>query len=474
MNRRIFVAAGIVSLIIAMSMVPVVAQGFGVQWTSSFQVLNLGSTDANITMTYYNQDGSLASMASGYSNPDSDTVSANASNTYYPVHAADGFNGSVVIASSEEVAVISNLVINTTASGLGSYVGFTAGANKIYFPLVMKGNSNNDTTFNVQNAGTSGSVTINIHFEPEVGQGYTTIPDVTDTIPQGAAHTYDLTQMSQFSGVSKWVGSATVEVTDPADGKIAGVATTVNTKQANAYALYTYNAFTGGSTTVIAPLIQENNSGNRTSINCQNIDTSTTTTIRVDYTPESGSASKASEEKSGIGPNGVAVFLQDYQGATKFVGSARITSDPAVPMVCVINQQKPSQGKGSAYEGFDPAKATSKVVLPLVQSRNGNDTKGYVWASLNIASADGSDVSVTCDYRPEPGISDPPNSTGSGAVVVFLLSDIFGDGSKFVGGAVCEETSGKPIFAIVNQTRSGGPYSYRDVLSSYDGFNVTP
>jgi hypothetical protein len=470
-TRRIFSTVSVALLLTIMTSVLTGAQGFGVSWTSSFQVLNLDdSNPATISMTYYEQDGSLASMATGYSNPDNDTVSAGGSNTYFPVHAAEGFGGSVVIASDRQLAVISNLVANSTASAIGSYVGSFGGAGKIYYPLVMKGNGNQDTVFTVQNTGAA-DVTFRIDFTPEVGKGYSAISSKTDTVAMGAAHSYDVTTMSEFSGVTKWVGSATVEVTSPSGGTVAGVATIVNRKQTTAYGLYTYNAFTAGSTTVVAPLIQENNGGNRTSINCQNI-SGTTTTITTNYTPEPGLAAKASESRANIGANGIAVFLQDYGGSTKFVGSAEISSSPAVDLVCVINQQKPATGRASAYEGFDPDSATSKVVLPLVQSRNGNDSKGYVWASINVASKDGSAAAVTCDFRPEPGISDPPNVSKTQAVSVFLLSDVFGTGAKFVGGAVC--TADKPIFAIVNQTRSGGPHAIRDVLSSYNGFNVTP
>jgi hypothetical protein len=448
----------------------VYAQGFGVSWDSSFQVLNLSDTDdANIQMYYYNQDGSPATMESGYSNPDSDTVTKGQSNTYFPIHAAAGFNGSVVVSSDQPIAVISNLVVNTTARALGSYVAFESGANTIYFPLLMKGNASQTSTFNVQNTG-SDSVDITISFTPEVGSSYPSISPINDTIAMGAAHTYDLGTLSQFSSVTKWVGSASVTVGDTADS-IAGVASTVNQKFSDAYQLATYNAFNSGSTTVLLPLIQENNSGNRTSINCQNIDPSNTTTISVAYTPEAGSVSKVSESKPGITANGIAVFLQDYQGSAKFVGSATVTSSPAVPLVCVVNQQKPANGRYSAYEGFDPSAATDTVVLPLIQSRNGNDTNGYVYSSINLATADGSSHSITCDFRPAPGFTDPSDATDSGASVVFVQNDIYGNGSKFVGGAVCSTGDGAGLFAIVNQARLNTPQPTRDTLSSYDGFN---
>lgn len=447
------------------------AQGFGVTWNASFQVLNLSETQvANISIMYYNQDGTPATMASGYTNPVADTVQANESNTYYPIHAAEGFNGSVVISSDQEVAVISNLVVATTQSGLGSYVGFQQGDSKAYFPLVMKGNSYNTTTFNIQNTGGT-SVDITIEFTPEAGSTYPAIPDVADTIAVGAAHTYDLSTMSQFSSVTKWVGSATVSVTDTANDSIAGVATTVNERYSAAYQLATYNAFTAGSTTVILPLIQENNSGNRTSVNCQNIDPSTSATVQVTYTPETGYGSKASESLASVPSNGLAVFLQDYQGTTRWVGSATVTSSPAVPLVCVVNQQKPAAGTVSAYEGFNPSSATDTVVIPLIQSRNGNATNGYVYTSVNLATADGAAHSVTCDFSPSPGFTDPANSTDSGASVVFIQSDIYGTGAKFIGGAVCSTSDGAGIFAIVNQARQDTPVTPRDTLSTYDGFN---
>jgi hypothetical protein len=472
--KKIFTILMLSSLILtfgSISAVPVKAQGFGITWNASFQVLNLSDTqEATINIFYYNQDGTLATMESGFSNPVADTVAAGRSNTYYPVHAASGFNGSVAIQSSVDVAVISNLVAGTPQAGLGSYVGFKQGDSKLSFPLVMKGNSSNTTTFNVQNTGGT-EAGITIEFTPEAGSTYANISDVTDTIQPGAAQTYDLSQMTEFSAISKWVGSATVTVDDTVNDSIAGVATTVNTKNADAYQLLTYNGFTSGSSTVVLPLIQENNNGNRTSINCQNIDPATTTDVTVTYTPGTGYGAKSSENAADVPSNGMAVFLQDYQGATSWVGSATVTANPAVPLVCVVNQQKPLIGTASAYEGFDPGAATDKVVVPLVQSRNGSASSGWVYTSINIATADGNSHPVSCDFSPAPGFNDPTDASGSGASVVFLQNDVYGNGDKFIGGAICTTGDGSDIFAIVNQTRQGTPQTPRDVLSTYDAFN---
>lgn len=439
------------------------AQGFGVSWDSSFQVLNLGDVNADIDIYYYNPDGTLAI------DPVADVVNVGESNTYFPVHAPDGFNGSVVVSSSQPIAVISNLVINTPAKGLGSYVAFPNGAATIFFPLVMKGNptpTRSTTTFNVQNTGAD-EVDITVDFTPEAGSTYVEVPDITATIPMGAAATFDLYAMDEFAAIDKWVGSVTVMVGDAVNDSIAGVATTVDLRYATAYQLGTYNAFVKGSDTVVLPLIQEANNGNRTSVNCQNLSQTETVTVTVDYIPETGYAAKASETLADVPPNGVAVFLQQPSGVPTWVGAATVTSDPAAPLACVVNQQRADRARLSSYEGFDPADATMTVELPLIQSRNGS---GLVYTSINLATEDGAAHDVVCDFKPAPGYTDPPDATGNGASVIFINNDLFGDGAtSFVGGATC--TSDVGLFAIVNQTRAVPGATLRDILSTYDGFN---
>lgn len=445
----------------------VYAQGFSVSWESSFQVQNLGTADASILMYYYDQEGNLAAMDGTYANPDSDTVAVGASNSYYPIHAAANFNGSVVVSSSEPIAVISNVVVKTASAGYGSYVGFQQGASSIFFPIVMKGNGNNTTTFNVQNTGST-EAAITITFTPESGKGYATIANIADTLAVGAAGTYNLGDLAEFAGASKWVGSASVTVTDTANDSIAGVANTVNYANGAAYQLATYNAFTGGSTEVLMPLVMESNSGYRTSLNCQNIDPAITTKITAVFTPESGGNAKANMVVENVGPNGVAVFLLAESGTTKFVGSATAASDPAVPLVCIVNETGGARGQISAYEGFNLTAATDEVVLPLIQSRNAN-----WYTSINLATGDGASHTITCDFAPNSGFTDPSNQSGTGASVVLLQNDIYGTGQKFVGGATCSvDSAGAGLIAIVNQVNATAQVA--DTLTSYDGFNTTP
>jgi hypothetical protein len=373
-----------------------------------------------------------------------------------------------------QIAVVSNFTYESPAQGIGAYSGVSAGATKIYFPMLQKGNSQQDSLMNVQNAGDSDQQ-ITIDFKPE--PAYAAVASINDTIKKGAAHTYDLQTLSQFAAITRWVGSATVTAVNPSTGTLVGVSIMRKSTDPNAFGVYAYNAFRKGSTTVVAPLIQEANGGNRTSINCQNIDATKATTLTVTYTPEPGNPAKASEIKTNIAPGGPAVFVQSETVSPttpKFVGSARIASNPAVPLVCVINQQKRSVGRMSSYEGFDPVDATSTVVLPLLQSKNGSVSRGYNYTTVNAATADGSSATFTLDFRPETGISDPANQSKTGSVAVFDQRVLVALPNKYVGGGVVTASGSAKIFVVVNQNRELMPEAYRDPYSSYDGFNIAP
>jgi hypothetical protein len=93
-----------------------------------------------------------------------DTVAAGGSNTYYPIGASDGFNGSVVISSDQQIAAIANVLRGTQGS---SYGGFTSGAETVSLPLINKNNYGIDTWFNVQNTGAaSATVTVSYSGQP--------------------------------------------------------------------------------------------------------------------------------------------------------------------------------------------------------------------------------------------------------------------------------------------------------------------
>jgi hypothetical protein len=455
MKRVLF---GLVAALIVSAMVMPTA-ALAADAYSSIQVLNLGTAAAEINISYYDQNGALVTLPGGLSNPVPDTVAVGESNTYFPVHTADGFNGSVVIESTEPIAVISNILYTSTPMAQSSWVGFEQTGTELRFPLIMKGNNSNDTTFNVQNT-TSASVQVLIEFSPEPGGGYGAIASVTDNIPAWAAHTFDQRTMSQFSGVTKWVGSA--KVTVQGAGAIAGVAQQLDSARNTATA---YNGFLGGSPTVEAPLIMTANNNMWTSINCQNLGAGNTD-VTVAYTPESGYAAKPNDTKTAVVPNGTAVFLN--YGTTKWVGAATITNSASNDLACVINQNNLVTFYASAYEGFDGSVASDTAVAPFVQYQP--QSGGNLYSSINVKNLSGSTATITVDFKPGPGFGDPttlskPN-VAAGAVAVFIIYEPLGAGVKYLGGAEIHSDAGN-IGVVINQGKLG--YT-GDVYSSYDAF----
>lgn len=431
-------------------------------YESAIQVQNLDTDySANIFIYYYNPDGSLADLPDPYTNPVSDTVLAGSSNTYLPIHPDAGFTGSAVIQSDREVALISNLTVAATNRALGTYTGVSSGGPSLFFPLIDK--RKNVSVFSIQNAG---SVTANytVDFIPLPGSIYADIPNVSGSLNVGAAKLYN---MADYNGTSDWLGS--IKVTASA-GSVTGVVSNVNNTLITSPTNAVYNGFNGGATTANLPLIVEANNGNRTGTSCQNLGPNPAT-ITMSYTPSTGYPARPDDVFAAVPVNGIAVKVMSDVG-TKWIGGATVTVDSGSNIVCVVNQTRPIRKNSNLYEGFNPLAATDQVVLPLIMSKNGNITQAFT--AFSIASADGTPISVTCDWKPSPGFVDIADTTkDSASVLVFSQQTGFSPSdTRWIGSAVCTENSGKGIFAVVNQSREGLPFDYlRDVTSAYDGFN---
>ncbi|HLE14000.1 MAG TPA: hypothetical protein VI776_04565, partial [Anaerolineales bacterium] len=99
-SMRLFL---VIALLLAMAFLVGTAQAGNFTYTSGIQVQNLDNSQASVTLTFYNQDGTKENTVT-------DNIAANGSKTYFPLNqVAEGFNGSVVIASENRVAAVSNI-----------------------------------------------------------------------------------------------------------------------------------------------------------------------------------------------------------------------------------------------------------------------------------------------------------------------------------------------------------------------------
>jgi hypothetical protein len=436
----------VIAMLVCLLVVPA-ASAQGITWTSGFQVQNLGTATATLTITYYNQDGSVAATVA-------DSIAASGSKTYFPLSAvADGFNGSVVISSDQPVVAIANTLGNYPQY-TASTESFSAGANSVQLPLIMRANSGYYTWFNVQNVGTAdASVTVQ-YVRGSDGNNYTA-PAVT--IKPGAAQTFDQHDLTQLG--TKFIGSAVVTANQPIVASVMQVGETYRNMMG-------YNGFTGGSTKVSMPLIMANNSGYYTGYQVQNVGGSSAT-INITYgTNLAAGGFVPTNETATLAPNESKTFQQiGGQWTGTYVGSATITSNQ--PIVAIVNQVKMTAPVlGTAYDGFNPDAATAKVSMPLVMNANSTLYTGF--QVMNVGT---SATTITVTFSPNTGggyvpasetaTIDPGNSYNS------IQAAKWGS-NKYIGSAIVTAGAGGKIVAIVNEAASTWA---GDQFMTYNAFN---
>jgi len=458
----------VLALLAALVLSPsaVSAQKFA-SYITGTQVMNLGGTDAVIEMVYYNADDGSGS-AGQQADAVSDTITANSSKTYFP--AVTSFKGSVVLSSNSPVGAVVN-VQNSTATAMASYVGAAQGGTTVSLPLLMKANGSvpYDTWFSVQNAG-SADANISIKYS-DIATPVTAVikPNASKTFSQSteASHTAKV-----FSGVIT------------SDQPIVVVVLQENTAKMLAYTGFNPDA---AAANIVFPLVNINNSGILTGIQIQNTSASATD-VTVSYTPSL--AGTACTETQTIPGNSSSTFalaaftVASPAGITtncapgvKFVGSAQVTGNTgSAALVGIVNQSKTEYAE--AYGAFNPANATSKVVMPLLMDRNGNNLYSTGFSVMNVGAAS---TWVKCTLSGAAAAAYTPS--GQLAVGAALTPNQAGAiALKYVGSGQCTAytdntytvvDNAAKLVAVVNEKgNTSNPAADRFLV--YEGINVVP
>lgn len=425
----------VISLVLLLALVgPVAVSGQGITYDCGFQVQNLGTSQATITVTYYNKDGSIAASKTY-------DVAVGGSKLFYPLSdVSDGFDGSVVISSNQPVAAIVNELGNSGAYG-ASYAGFSDGATTMNLPLIMRNNGGFNTWFNVQNAGTADA---NVTVTYTAGShGYDA--SQTATIKPGAAHTFDQATFATLG--DKFVGSAKVTSNRP-------IVATCN--QVGPTTLLAYDGFADGSLYPSMPLVNCNNAGYITGVQIMNIGTAATN-VTVSYT--ASLAGTDTTETINIAAGGSETFAL-FKFTDKFVGSAAVTGNSASQkLVVVVNQLNSGANKGAAYGGFDPAMATDKVSAPLAMAHNG----GY-YTAVTVQNVGTSSTTATITYSDSTATESKTLVAGES----WPIDQNTHFGSTYVGSATVTASAGGKIIAMVNELNNAAT---GDAFLVYEAFN---
>lgn len=438
--QRAALAVGFMAAAIGFLPASVSAQDF--TYISGVQVQNLSGSTANISLSFYSTaSGTLTTSAS-------DTIAANSSKTYFgaTMPVSTGFNGSMVVSSDQPVAAISNILGNSGVAS-ASYDGAAAGSTTLLLPLLMKGNSGNDTWFNIQNTG-SAAATVNVAYSDG-----TNVNGVS--INPGASHSY-FQASETHSGPH--VFSAIVTSAQP----IAG--TVLQEKASGPSLMFAYTGFNAGSTNPVMPLINSNNGGTITGVQIQNAGGSDTN-VTVSYTPSLAGAACTETQSIPHGTSKTFALAAFANGAfsncaagQKFVGTAKVTTNSAsMPLTAIVNQL--GSIFGEAYGAFNPTAATAKVVFPLIVQRS------FDFSGISIMNVSGGDTNVSCTFS---GTAFTVPSTllhANQAKTVLMTSAI---GTNYVGSGTCTASGAGKIVGVANQL---GKVLTGDQFLVYEGIN---
>jgi len=412
--------------------------------------MNYLSDPAEVMLTFYDTDGSTAATIIGIS------LTANApaswNQLYYPPGLSSGWNGSVVVSSSQPLAAIVNEAAISPLVEAASYTGFESGGTTAYLPSIFKNAWTWTTTFAVQNAG-SVATDITVEFRDMSG----TLVD-TDVYPDVAAGA----SVYCNQGVDDELGSffaGSVKITSNPEPVVAVV-----NEDSTYYDTMAYNGLASGSTSVYLPSIFKTYYCWSTDIRMMNVGGSSTTAT-LSFRDFDGVETYSVDVP--LDPNVPWATNQHFDDNIPFfwAGSVRVTTDPAQPLVVIVNEaaQDPScgSGKAMAYSGM-PASGT-EYVLPSI-FRN-----AWGWfTDLRMMNITGSEVSVTRRYYNMAGTEVWSDTQPIPAYGVRAYNQMFEeDLGGFFEGSVKLEATGD-IVVIVNEDGW-----WDDVSMVYNGIPIT-
>lgn len=410
-------------------------------YATGFQIVNLSSTEANATITFYAEGGTTAATFNT-------TIPANGNRTFSNLATdiadlPDGFAGGAVVSSDQEVAALVN-VIRDGDFGVGaSYSGVSEGATTVTLPLLFRDFFGFNTAYNVQNVSTSvANVTIN----------YSNGATESAAIQPGASARFDQTNNADIP--TDFSGSATITSDQPVAAAVVQNGSTV----------LSYNGFTSTSTAPVLPLINANNFEFFTGISMQNSGTESTD-VTVSYTPSTdGTACTETQTipsgetrffalysiAEGTGDSPTPITSDCARGET-LVGSAQVTANSASqPLTAIVNQQNNVTAKGGSYSGFDASEATDTIIFAIIQDRFFNYFTGYSIVNVgDVATA------IECVYS-DTDVTQGVESLAPGETFTINQQNVIAD--AYNGSGVCTASaSGAQIIGILNQVNAGAP-----------------
>jgi hypothetical protein len=468
------VKALVVGMLILLVAVPMAGAQGGGNWDSSFNVVNLGTANATVTVTFYAENGTpttptqLGTSTGPIGNPF--TLAPGSSVEVLPFQTDELADGrySVVISADQPVAAIANLTNWIAQGGVPYYNGSYSGAADegtlpVYMPAIVNGYYDWNSHLSIQNlSGSALDITADFYTEGAATVCHTETNAATPAYSSWHLDVGALDLSACDVNADGYNGSAIVS----ASGPLAVVDN--QTADTSFYGLsgrtQTYNGFTAGGMTLYAPALYYNYYGWDSSINVQNIGAAATD---VTVTYSDGYVATVNV------PAGASTLFYQWQegqdGHHTALTAFGATITAAEPLVAVVNaaSNQPNawgtpQDQAQSYNAF--AAGGTSIGFPLIMREY------YGWyTSYTIQNVGSADVNVLISYSGistcqnlDPGAPIPAGGNlevYQGGPTDALCTDLPGAeqpgnpwGSSYRGAVTVEVQGTGAIIGIVNQT----------------------
>jgi len=462
----------------------------GSGWWSGEQIQNVGSSDANVTVTAYDKSSSTTYNATT-------TIASGAAFTFTPNNFTgmpDGFQGSAVASADQPIKAIVNITNRQSGSlGVGGGkaaaqyqgIGHEMVDTTLYFPLAKGDHYGKTTTFYIQNAGSS-AATATATFVMRNGDTHTyTTPSIGPN-QMVAFSVFDATSFNPSTNDGK-VGNLMVTSTQP----LAGTVVEHFTTEAVATIAQGTRGFTLADfdTKAYAPVIKNSRFNRFTGIQVQNV-SSGNINITVKYAGTAGSCAGNSytDTATAVVPGASYTFIQ-LPGHTNLPSNctASATIEATDNIVAIVNEAYVSTYVSAGHSqravtssAISAGSATTKISIPLFKDDRFSKRTGL--QIQNIGSAQASNIVATfvCSGGSSFTAISKPQTVNAGAAVLFYhpstQGSLFTSGNPFASANVnCSVTvtSDQPIVAIANESVTPGA-SFEQDNNNYEGFNLAP
>ena len=305
--------------------------------------------------------------------------------------------------------------------------------NELFLPLVRNYAGGWTTSWTVQNTATT-EVTGATRIYSAQG---TLVTSQSFSLPPFGSSTFSASDL-ELGLRRTFVGSAVVAASAP-------IAAVVNEDRSGSDRM-AYEAFAGGGTSVIAPIVFKEYNGWSTGLQVQNLGGSAAE-VEIEYLDGHGNG--LSLQRGNVEPMASRAFYQPANAdlPAGFAGSARVRSREGQPLAVLVNEAR-NDGSAMAYPGL--AAPADRLEAPLLFKRyNGWDTGLQVFNVGDTAA----NVQVSYHGGAEPVLDAITIPAGSATTLYQPAHSALPQG--FVGSALVAAQPGAQLVGVVNEVRDG-------------------